>query len=76
VASRFFELDGLKTLVEHIDMHLFIFFIDLFNWPMILYKVSFIYFVWRMAFQLNCGKLILMDHQSCIFEFKTLFCII
>jgi hypothetical protein len=25
-----------------------------------------------MAFQLNCGKLILMDHQSCIFESKAL----
>jgi hypothetical protein len=32
--------DGLETLVGHIDMHLFIFFVDSLGWPMMEYKVS------------------------------------
>jgi hypothetical protein len=31
---------GLESLVGHIDVHLFRFFVDLFGWPMMQYKVS------------------------------------
>ncbi len=38
--------DGLETLVGHIDMHMFRFFVDLLGWPVMQYKVSPTNLVW------------------------------
>jgi len=38
--------DGLETLVGHINMHMFRFFVDCLSWPMMQYKVSPIDLVW------------------------------
>jgi len=40
--------DGLKTLVGHINMHLFRSFVDLSGWPMMQYKVSPTNSVWSL----------------------------
>jgi hypothetical protein len=38
--------DGLKTLVKHIDMNNFRFFVDSFGWPMMQYKISLTSNIW------------------------------
>ncbi len=55
-----------KTLVRHIDMHIFRFFVDSFGWPMMYYKVSPIDSIWSSSrhLQSNYGKLMPMDFQS------------
>ncbi len=40
--------DGLESLVGHIDMHLFGFFVDFSGWPMMNYKVSLTDLVWSL----------------------------
>jgi hypothetical protein len=65
--------DGLETLVGHIEMHLFNFFVDLLGWLVMQYKVSPTNLVWSPIDAFPIRLLIQMGHQSCIPKCLALF---